>query len=82
MIGARGLAIGGSVLALALVAFAAPFASTAPDGLERVAADHGIAARAAEPARSGPSTAAALGGTLVVLALGVGLARLLARRPA
>lgn len=40
----RTLVIAGTVLALALAAFAAPCASSAPDGLERVAADHGIAA--------------------------------------
>ncbi len=81
MISDRTLAFGGVVLALALVVFVAPFASTAPDGLERVAADHGIVA-AEESAPGGSSTFAAVAGTLVVLALGVGLARLLARRRA
>lgn len=79
MISDRTLAISGVVLALALAAFAAPFASTAPDGMERVAADHGLVA--AEEA-GGSSTLTRLAGTLVVLALGVGLARLLARRRA
>lgn len=81
MISDRTLVIGGVVLALVLVAFVAPFASTAPDGLERVAADHGIVA-VETTAPGGPSTIASLAGTVLVLALGVGLARLLARRRA
>lgn len=81
MISDRTLAISGVVLALLLVVFVAPFASTAPDGLERVAADHGIVA-AEESAPGGSSTIAGVAGTLVVLALGVGLARLLTRRRA
>ncbi len=36
------------VVALALVIFVAPFASTSPDGLEKVAEDHGFADTAAE----------------------------------
>ncbi len=86
----------GIAVCLTLAAFAAPFASSAPDGLERVAEEHGIAASAPVwtaapvPDYAMPGVghgrlatgAAGLAGTLVVLALGVGLARLLARRRA
>jgi hypothetical protein len=36
------LVVGGVVLALALAFFVSPFASSDPDGLERVAEDHGF----------------------------------------
>jgi hypothetical protein len=86
----------GVAVCLALAGLASPFASSSPDGLERVAEEHGIVAAApvwtAAPAPDytmpGVSDArlstgaAGLVGTLVVLALGVGLARLLARRRA
>ena len=86
----------GIVICLALAALASPFASTSPDGLEKVAEEHGIAPSAplwtrapipdyAMPNVSHPGIAtgtAGVIGTLVVLALGIGLARLLARRRA
>jgi cobalt/nickel transport system permease protein len=47
-IGIGALVVAGVLVALALAAFASPFASSRPDGLNRVAADHGFdhAARA------------------------------------
>jgi hypothetical protein len=71
-------------LALGLAVALAPFASSSPDGLERVAADQGFAARA-EP-RDAPAAAvaegvAAFAGTLLVFALATGVAAA-RRRPA
>ena len=40
--GIAGLIVAGLLVALALAAFASPFASTEPDGLNKVAADHGL----------------------------------------
>jgi len=42
----RALTVGGLLLALGLALFLAPFASRAPDGLERVAQDVGFLERA------------------------------------
>lgn len=39
----------GALLALALAAFLSPFASTAPDGLEKVAGDKGFLGKGEEP---------------------------------
>jgi cobalt/nickel transport protein len=83
-------------VAVLLAVFAAPFASSAPDGLERVAMDKGFAAKAAaEPAWShapaadysapgvhgGVSTAVAgCAGTLITFGAAWGLAKWAARR--
>ena len=84
----------GLIVAAALALFVAPFASNAPDGLEHVAALMGLQVR--EVARQAPAggyrlpgirwervatAAAGLAGTLVVFAVGVGVARAMARRP-
>jgi cobalt/nickel transport system permease protein len=51
----RGLVAGALVLAVAIAFLVAPRASTAPDGLERVAADQGIdAAARPHPLGAGP----------------------------
>lgn len=84
----------GMVLALALAAFVSPFASSAPDGLERVAEDHGIVA-AERPvwtgavlpnyqtpgmAHQGVATGmAGVIGTFVVFVIALGVGRLLGR---
>ena len=44
----RGLAAAGLGVAVALALFASPFASSSPDGLEKVAEDQGFTARASE----------------------------------
>jgi PDGLE domain-containing protein len=76
-------------LAIGLATAASPFASTAPDGLNRVADDHGFAAKAsgganyAFPGVSDPRLATGLAGftgTLIVFSLGFGVVRLV-RRP-
>jgi cobalt/nickel transport system permease protein len=83
--GAVGLALAGTVAVLALV----PFASVAPDGLERVAADLGFSARAVqEPlvaaplAVAGPAWSTTLGiaavGAVAAFVLAWGLSRALA----
>jgi cobalt/nickel transport system permease protein len=41
-IGIGSLIVAGLLVALALAAFASPFASSKPDGLNKVAADHGF----------------------------------------
>lgn len=95
MISTRALAISGVIVALVCAAVASPFASSSPDGLEKVAEEHGLAA-AEQPAwttspipeyavpgiaHEGLATGSAgLIGTLVVLALGFGLSRLLVKR--
>jgi PDGLE domain len=48
--GIVGLVLVGLVVALGLAAFASPFASSKPDGLERVAGDHGFLATARDSA--------------------------------
>lgn len=49
------LVVGGLLVALGLAAFVSPFASTAPDGLNRVAIDQGFAGTAKEhPLAEGP----------------------------
>lgn len=86
----------GLVLAAVVVVLAAAFASPDPDGLERVAEDHGFIERAEDalfqvipdyvlPGISDPLLAtvgAGLIGLLVVFGLVVGLGRLLGRRAA
>jgi hypothetical protein len=69
-------------IAIGLATAAAPFASSAPDGLNRVAADNGFAARAKEPRAPLIEYQAALGGfagTLLVFAVGAGVARAVRR---
>jgi hypothetical protein len=75
-------------LAIGLATAASPFASSSPDGLERVAGDHGFAPRA--ESRDAPlldyatdsksaTALAGFAGTLIVFALGGAVARV-ARR--
>jgi hypothetical protein len=75
-------------LAIGLAAAASPFASSSPDGLERVAADKRFAARGATRAAPvldyGTDSKAATGlagfaGTLLVFTVGAGLARVVRR---
>jgi hypothetical protein len=82
-------------LAIGLATAASPFASSSPDGLERVAEDKAFAAAAEAPPESPipdyafPGVAderlatglAGFAGTLIVFAAGYGVARV-ARRPA
>ena len=49
-IGVVGLVLAGLAVTFALAAFASPFASSQPDGLERVAADKGFLATARDSA--------------------------------
>jgi hypothetical protein len=76
-------------LAIGLAAAASPFASKEPDGLNRVAENHGFAANAtggadyAFPGVSDPRLATGLAGftgTLIVFGVGFSVVRL-ARRP-
>jgi hypothetical protein len=60
-------------VAIALGVLVSPFASSEPDGLERVATDHGFVEKARSHANYGPL--AGLTGTLLVFALGYGIAR-------
>lgn len=95
MISSRTLILGGIGLALVLAAGVSPFASPHKDGLEKVAEEHQIVAaqQPAWPASPIPDYAmpgirhpglatgiAGVIGTLVVLALGAVLARVLVRR--
>ena len=69
-------------IAIGLATAVSPFASSSPDGLERVATDGGFAARAKEPGRPPIRYEAALGGlagTLIVFAAGAGVARAVRR---
>jgi len=52
-----GLVVAGLVVAVALAFFVSPHASSQPDGLNKVAADHGIAARQRPHALQGAPTA-------------------------
>jgi len=84
----------GLLVALALAVFVAPLASNAPDGLDKVAADHGVRSRETPVlksplaeyrmpgiAREHVATAAAgLAGTLVVFGVALVVAKSLARR--
>jgi hypothetical protein len=76
-------------LAIGLATAASPFASKAPDGLNRVATDHGFASAATQqsnyafPGVDDPRLATGLAGftgTLLVLALGFGVVKLARRR--
>jgi hypothetical protein len=76
-------------LAIALATAVSPFASSSPDGLERVAADHGFAARGerrAAPVLDYASDSrlatglAGFAGTLAVFGVGAGLAKVVRRR--
>jgi hypothetical protein len=65
-------------LAIGLATAVSPFASSSPDGLNRVAEDHGFATRADESRSPLVDDQAALGGfagTLIVFVLGAGVAR-------
>jgi hypothetical protein len=69
-------------LAVGLATAVSPFASSDPDGLNRVAADKGFAAREASPRAPLIDYQAALGGfagTLIVFAAGYGIARAVRR---
>jgi PDGLE domain-containing protein len=69
-------------VAIGLATAASPFASSAPDGLNRVAADNGFAARAEEQHAPLIDYQAALGGfagTLIVFVVGAGVARAVRR---
>jgi hypothetical protein len=78
-------------IAIGLAAVASPFASSSPDGLERVAADNAFAARAehdgpaldyaapgVDDARVAPALAG-FAGTLLVFTVGAGLAAVIRR---
>ena len=69
-------------LAIGLATAVSPLASSAPDGLTRVAADKGFTVRASEPRRPLIAYQALLGGfggTLIVFAAGYGIARVVRR---
>jgi hypothetical protein len=70
-------------LAIGLAVAVAPFASKQPDGLNRVAEDHGFAGRATTQSSYGDSPLAiglaGLAGTLIVFAAGFGVVKV-ARR--
>ncbi len=73
------LVAGGLAVALAVAVVAAPWASSEPDGLERVATDEGIAAEqdahalAASPAADYAAAPWRAAGVVLVFALGAGL---------
>lgn len=73
------LVAGGLAVVLAVAVVAAPWASSEPDGLERVAADEGIAAEqddhalAASPAADYATAPWRAAGVVLVFALGAGL---------
>ena len=83
----RWFIVGGLLVALALAGLASPFASPEPDGLERVAADHGFEENAEEHALAegpladysvrgvpGERTSTGLAGVIgVLLTFGVGM---------
>jgi hypothetical protein len=78
----RWFAIVALALAIGLATAVSPFASSAPDGLTRVAADKGFAAHESEPRAPLIDYQAALGGfagTLIVFAAGYGIARAVRR---
>lgn len=95
MIRRRTVIFAGIGVALLLAALVSPFASSAPDGLEAVAARNGI--HEAEPAWTAApipgyevpgiahprlaTGAAGLAGTLAVLGIALAAGRLLARKP-
>jgi PDGLE domain-containing protein len=69
-------------LAVGLATAVSPLASSAPDGLTRVAADKGFAAHGRMPRTALIDYRAALGGfagTLIVFAAGYGIARAVRR---
>ena len=70
-------------VAIGLATAASPFASKQPDGLNKVAEEHGFAARATTESNYGdsPFTTGLAGftGTLIVFAIGFGVVKL-ARR--
>jgi cobalt/nickel transport system permease protein len=88
------LVLGGVIVALLLAVFVAPFASSLPDGLDRIATSLGFAGRASEsaasplagyhvPGVSSPIAATALAGglgTIVMLVVSILLGRVLVPR--
>jgi hypothetical protein len=65
-------------LAVVLAVAVSPFASKSPDGLNKVAEDHGFAARATSEADY--TGLAGLTGTLLVFAIGYGVVKVARRR--
>ena len=80
------LVVLGVVVAVALAVFVAPFASSAPDGLEKVSADTGIDAGATEhhladgPFASLPTGLAGVAGIAATFVVAAGLLWLVRRR--
>ena len=88
--------LGGLLIALSLAVFVSPFASTWPDGLERVAEDKGFIDLAEiQPAVSSPipdyawpgignerlaTSIAGLAGTVIICGLGIGLGYILSAK--
>jgi len=68
------LAFGGLALAVVLAAVSGPLASTAPDGLEKVALDNGFAVATEQPALLSGDFAGVIG-TLLVFAMVLALSR-------
>lgn len=88
-------AVIGLGIAVSLALFVSPFASTSPDGLEKVAEDHGFIERAREAGDFAPlpdyavagikneavaTGLAGLAGTLIVFAVGLGIAKLVYKK--
>jgi cobalt/nickel transport protein len=90
----RWFVLGALLVAVALAAFVGPFASKAPDGLDRIAIDKGFASKEAGTLRSPladyqvpvahdrriSTGLAGVIGTLLVFGAGLGLAKLVSRR--
>lgn len=79
----RWVVLGGLAVALVLAGVLSFFASSEPDGLNRVAEDKGFADTAKQPDAPSdrvPAGVARVGGLLVVLALGSGIAYAVRRR--
>jgi hypothetical protein len=79
----RWVVIGGLAVALVLAGVLSFFASTEPDGLNRVAEDKGFAHTAKQPDAPSdrvPAGVARVGGLVLVLALGSGIAYAVRRR--
>jgi len=88
--------LGGLLIALSLAVFVSPFASSWPDGLERVAEDKGFIDLAEiQPAVSSPipdyawpgignerlaTSIAGLAGTVIICGLGIGLGYILSAK--
>lgn len=79
----RWVLLGGLVVALLLAGVVSFFASTAPDGLNRVAEDQGFSHTAEHreaPSDRVPAGVARVGGLLLVLALGAAVTYAVRRR--